>query len=494
MNQNADLRDLQKENSDLRKEILYLREEIATLKRLIFGKKSERFISTDPELPPNTLFTQEQQQPNESQPVENLTEQISYIRDKPVVRKGGRKTLPEHLHREIVILEPEQKEEDWKCIGKEVTEELEYKPGVLYVNRYERPKYVDPKNEKIHIAPMPSRVVDKCIAGPSLLSHTLVSKYLDHLPLHRQLQQLKRMHRIEIGKSTFGDWVTKYVNELGPLYEAVQKEILSSRYLQIDESPFKVQSDEVEGKCHLGYMWVCRNPQSNVVLFSYQKGRGGEYLKNHIGNFKGILQCDGWKTYEQLQSNPQIKLISCWAHARRYFEQAKDQDKARAEQILKYIQELYDIEKHCRENNYNNEQRQKWRHDHSVTILNTIKEYLDKNVDYILPDMAIGKAFSYAIKRWDKLSDYVNQGEVEIDNNLVENSIRPLALGRKNYLFAGSEESAQRAAIMYTLFGICILHNINPYDWLTVILSKIKNHPINRISELLPQNWSPETI
>lgn len=123
-----------------------------------------------------------------------------------------------------------------------------------------------------------------------------------------------------------------------------------------------------------------------------------------------------------------------------------------------------------------------------------IKEYLDKNVDYILPDMAIGKAFSYAIKRWDKLSDYVNHGEVEIDNNLVENSIRPLALGRKNYLFAGSEESAQRAAIMYTLFGICILHNINPYDWLTDILSKIKNQPINRISELLPQNWSPETI
>ena len=177
-------------------------------------------------------------------------------------------------------------------------------------------------------------------------------------------------------------------------------------------------------------------------------------------------------------------------HARRYFEQALQNDKTRSEFVLKKIQELYKIERYCKENEFTIDQRQKWRQEHSIPVLHEIKQYLDREVNSILPDLAIGKAFGYTLTRWEKLIRYTHHGEVEIDNNLVENSIRPLALGRKNYLFAGSHESAQRSAVMYSLLGTCKIQGINPIDWLTDIFQRIKEHPINRISELLPQNWA----
>ncbi|MBK8298588.1 MAG: IS66 family transposase [Saprospiraceae bacterium] len=463
-----------------------LEHEISQLKRLIFGAKSERFISNEPPLPPNTLFSQAHQ---DEQPLENLTQEITYTRDKPIHKRGGRKELPAHLERNVIELKPQGYTDDMKYIGMNVTEELEYKPGQMYVNRYERPKYIDPITKQILIAPMPSRVVDKCIAGPGMMAHVIISKYLDHLPYYRQLQQFKRMHQVDISKSTFGEWASQYVTVLEPIYNAHKKEILSNGYLQTDESYIEVQSDEVEGKCHKGYMWVSRDPQNNLVLFTYQEGRSGESLINHIHGFKGKLQADGYGAYEKYKDNPDFILFSCWAHARRYFEQALDNDKERSEFIITQIQILYEIEKSAKEHNLTNEDRQKWRHKYAAPVLNTIKEYLDKNAELILPASAIGKAFGYTIKRWDKLVAYTIHGEVEIDNNLVENSIRPLELGRKNYLFAGSHESAQRSAVVYSLLGTCKLHSINPYVWLTDVYQRIKDHPINRIAELLPQNW-----
>jgi len=480
--------DLQTQNAELQKENLFLRNEIANLKRMIFGSKSERFISNEPPLPPNTLFTQDNQQ-DPPTPLENLTEKITYTREKPVVKKGGRKALPDHLPRIITILNPDKKTEDWKCIGTEVTEELEYKPGELFVNRIERPKYIDPQTKKISIVPMPSRIVDKCIAGCGLMSDAIIGKYLDHMPLYRKLQHYKLIHNVDIPKSTFGASVAKHIDVLESLYAAQSKIVLASNYLQIDESPFKVQSEEIEGKCHKGFMWVSRDPQNNLILLTYQKGRSGDCLKNHIKSFKGKLQSDGYGVYEQLQYSPDFILFSCWAHARRYFEQALESDKERSEYILKKIQELYSIERYAKDQNFNSDQRQKWRQDNSMPVLASIKEYLDKNIDSILPSLAIGKAFAYTLKRWDKLVLYVHHGEVEIDNNLIENAIRPLALGRKNYLFAGSHESAQRSAIMYTLLGTCKLLGINPFAWLNDVFHRIKDHPINRIAELLPHNW-----
>lgn len=478
------------QNAEYKNRIAFLEHEIGQLKRLIFGVKSERFISNEPPLPPNTLFSQAHE---DEQPLENLTEEITYTRDKPIQKRGGRKELPDHLRREIIVLEPEGRTDDMKCIGRRVTEELEYIPGIIFVNRYERPKYKDPISEKIIIAPMPSRVVDKCIAGPDFMAYAIIGKYIDHNPYYRFLQQLKRMHQVDIPRSTFGGWGSQYVNSLEPIFIAHQKEVLSANYLQTDESPIKVQSDELKGKCHIGYMWVSRDPQKNLVLFTYQKGRSTECFKNHIQGFKGMLQTDGYSVYDSYENDPDFILFSCWAHARRYFEQALNNDKQRADYVLRQIQILYKIEESAKEQKLSNEERQKWRQENATPVLNTIKEFLDKNVESILPASAIGKAFGYTIKRWDKLLAYAFHGEVEIDNNLIENAIRPLALGRKNYLFAGSDESAERAAIVYSLFATCKLHGINPYEWLTDVFHRIKDHPINRISELLPQNWCKST-
>lgn len=482
-----DMEILQKENAELKQRNAILAQELSQLKKLIFGAKSERFISAEPPLPPQTLFTQEEC--TNEVPLENLSEQITYTREKPKRKQGGRMQLPDHLHREVKELFPDVDVTNMILIGRDVTEVLHSIPSKLFVERLERLKYKDPKTNKIHIAPLQSRIVPKCIASSELVADAQIQKYIDHNPYYRQLQILKRDAKVVISKSTFGNWSTQHINQIEPLYVAHQKQIAAYGYLQVDESPIKVQCEEVKGKTHLGYMWVSRCPQSNQVLFTYQRGRTIQAMLSHLNGFKGIIQTDGYQSYEHLEKNPDIILIACWAHTRRYFDQARDQDKERSEYVLKKIQSLYTIEEHARENKFNAEQRQNYRQEFAIPILNQIREYIDVNVDHVLPSTAIGKAMAYTIKRWAKLVAYTNYGIAEIDNNLVENSIRPLALGRKNYLFAGSHESAQRSAIMYSFLGTCKIMEINPREWLSSVYNRIMEHPINAIDELLPVNF-----
>lgn len=477
-----------KQNTDFKIEIEKLKQELNYLRRFIFGKKSERFISDEPVLPPNTLFSQDVELIEENK-LENLSEEIIITKQKTVRKKGGRKELSSHLHRVTTVIEPEGLTEDMKFIGTLVTEELEYTPGVMYVKRTERHKYLDPITQKIIIADMPQRPINKCIAGPQMMSHVIVQKYMDHLPLYRQLQMFKRNHNVDLSKSSFGQWVSQYVELLTPVYNALVNATLSSNYIQNDESPYKVQTEEKKGNTHLGYMWATRNPQNNLVVFSYQKGRSSDHLHNHISSFRGIIQVDGYTVYDQLEYIDGINIVSCWAHTRRYFEQALENDKERAEYVLKKIRKLYLIEQRARDESMNIESRKNLRQSESQSILDEIKYYLEKNVNSILPTSTIGKAFAYTLKRWGKLTKYVELGQVEIDNNLVENVIRPIALGRKNYLFAGSHESAQRAAMIYSLLGTCKINNINPMEWLHDIFLRINDHPINQIDDLLPHNW-----
>lgn len=482
------IKEFELKEAEYKKEIAYLRNELAQLKRLIFGKKSERFVSNEKPILSNSLFGIEELSENK---IENLTEVISHKREKPEIKKGGRKELPSHLVREITVIEPENKLEGDRLIGVLVTEILEYSPGVMYVHRIERPKYVNDKEQEIKIVAMPNRPIDKSQFGVGLMTHAIMQKYMDHNPLYRQLEQIKRLHQVDISRSSFGESVQQHLELLVPVYEVLKKEVLQQTYLQTDESPFKVQSETKKGSTDLGFMWVSRAPEKNLVLFSYQKGRGGESMNSHLEKFKGKLQTDGWKVYEQLKDNPEIELFNCWAHARRYFDQAKENDPERATYMLKQIQILYEVEQYCRDQDYSIEQRKQIRLDKSKVQLEKIKEYLDnQSMSNILPQSPIGKAIAYTLTRWTKLQKYIDHGEVEIDNNLIENSIRPLALGKKNFLFAGSHESAQRAAMIYSLFGTCKIININPYEWLKDILSRIKDHPINRISELLPHNWN----
>lgn len=462
--------------------IIQLQTELAQLKRMIFGSKSERFLPAHPDQQ-QLLFTE-----LPAAEIELQQEEINYTRTKVTVKENkhkGRLPLPKHLVRVEHIIEPVEKTEGLVCIGKEITEELEYTPGKFFVNKYIRPKYAKPEQQGVLIAALPSRPIEKGIAGPGLLGSILVEKYVDHLPLYRQLQRFKR-ENIHIPPSTIGDWVKYSCELLTPLYDTLKKQVLASGYVMADETPIKVLDKDKEGATHQGYYWVYRAAQEKLIVFDYRQGRGREGPKQILKDYQGFLQTDGYTVYDDFDTWQGITLIHCMAHARRYFEQALDNDKQRAEWMLAQIQLLYTTERTAREQNYTHEQRLEVRQVESIPVLQNIHQWLQDNIMQVLPKSTIGKAIAYALARWEKLCIYAHHGNLEIDNNPVENAIRPVALGRKNYLFAGSHDAAQRAAMVYSLLATCKANSIEPYQWLKDTLAKLPEHKANRLYELLP--------
>jgi transposase len=469
----------QLEQKDLR--ISKLEHQLEQMLRAYYGKKSERFIlQPGPDQIPLPLDV-------ESTPASEVKkETITYERKKPSGKSNhkGRLALPEHLEREIIILAPDYNTEGMVKIGEEVSEHLEFAPGKVYVKRVIRPKYAKPDGEGVIIAPMPSMPIERGVAGPGLLANILIEKYVDHLPLYRQIERYKR-EGVVIPSSTLSDWIARCGQLLEPLYETLKRKVIDSGYLQADETPIKVIDRNIKGKTHLGFYWVYRDPQNDLVLFDYRKGRSREGPGEILKGFEGFLQSDGWSAYENFD-NGKITLFHCMAHARRYFDQAKDNDAARSEYFLKEIQKLYAVEKRAREENLNHAQRFELRQQQSLSVLRGLDLWLKENITQVLSQSAIGKAIAYSCSRWDKLMLYTSDGKLEIDNNLVENSIRPIAIGRKNYLFAGSHAAAQRAAMIYSLLGTCKLKGIEPFEWLKNILQVLPDHKANRLQELLP--------
>ena len=468
----------------LKNDNLLLKTELAQLKRMIFGSKSERFLPAHMNQQ-QLLFAE-----LPAAAVEVKQEQINYTRTKVKVKENkhkGRLPLPRHLVRVEHIIEPTENTDGLVCIGKEITEELEYTPGKFYVNKYIRPKYSKSQQQGVLIAELPSRPIEKGIAGPGLLASIVIEKYVDHLPLHRQLQRFKR-ENIHIAPSTIGDWVKYSCELLTPLYDTLKKQVLTSGYIMADETPIKVLDKDKEGATHQGYYWVYRAANEKLIVFDYRQGRGREGPKEILKNYQGFLQTDGYSVYDEFDKIEGITLIHCMAHARRYFEQALDNDKQRAEYMLKQIQLLYNTERTAREQSYTHEQRLALRQSESMPVLQNIHQWLQDNIMQVLPKSTIGKAIAYALARWEKLCIYAHNGYLEIDNNPVENAIRPVALGRKNYLFAGSHDAAQRAAMIYSLLATCKANGIEPYQWLKDTLAKLPEHKANRLHELLPLN------
>jgi transposase len=465
--------------------------ELDNLKRLIYGSKNERFIPSN--LSPSQLSLDIQADVVAECSVVK-TQKIEYTRNTTEITKEhpGRTKLPEHLERREIIIEPAEVTEGCKKIGEEITEELEYEPGKLFVNRYVRPKYVLPDNKGITIAAMIERPLSKAIVGPGLLAQIIIDKYVDHLPLYRQMERFKR-EGIHIPYSTIGDWVKNGCILIGPLYEALEKLILQSNYLHADESPVKVLDKDKKGTTHKGYFWVYHNSIDGLVWFDYREGRGREGPVEILKDFKGYLQTDGYAVYDFFKEKEGISVLHCMAHARRKFFEARDNNKATAEYALEQIGLLYAIERKAREQQFKPEQLLKLRQREAVPVLESLGKWMKETYIKALPKSTIGKALGYSIGRWPELMLYATDGKLNIDNNPVENSIRPVAIGRKNYLFAGSHEAAKRSAMLYSLMGTCKLHDINPFIWLRDVLQRINNHPINKIAELLPQNWKPIT-
>jgi transposase len=409
------------------------------------------------------------------------------------VNHPGRKPLPAHLRREEIIVAPVEDITGLQPVGEEITEILEYRQGELYVKKYIRPEYIKPATDgtqaKRIIAALPNIPIAKSYAGASLLSHLMASKYVDHLPVYRQLQMLSRQ-KIKLEDSTISNWFKQGCHLLVPLFAAHERQVLQTNYLGVDETPVKVLDKTKKGTTHQGYYWVYYNTQSRQVLFKYQTGRGAVWPKETLKNYKGYLQTDGYAAYNQFDDTQGVIVLNCWAHARRKFIDAQNFDNAKASEVLTQIQLLYAIEKHCAENKYTADEIKNYRQQHAMAVLSTLHQILQTQLANSLPKSPIGIALQYTLARWDKLNVYTEDGNLRIDNNPVENSIRPVAIGRKNYLFAGNHEAAQRSAMLYSLFATCKLHNVNPIEWLTYVFENINDHKINAIQQLLPQNYA----
>lgn len=473
-------------NTEQEQKITYLEHELAQLKRMVFGSRRERFVPSDS----GQLALGLEGVETKETPLEK--EQISYTREKKK-GKAVRLELPSHLPRQTETIEPENLVEGARRIGEAITEILEYNPGKMYVKKYVRPKYVQPDTdgeEKIVIGELPTLPIPQGNAGPGLLAHLLISKFVDHLPFYRQVQQFKR-ERVKIAESTITGWFNASCRLLEPLYEELRQKVQQATYLNGDETPIPVQSSEKKGATHTGYHWVYRAPQEKLVCFDYQKGRSREGPLNFLKDFKGALQTDGYKSYEVFDRRSDITLLACMAHARRYFEKALSNDAEKAGYALSRMQELYAVERKCKKE-FTHEQRYYYRKRKAKPVLKKLEKWLKANhpagagYGKVLPESAIGIAIAYTFKLWPRLKRYTQNGQWEIDNNLVENSIRPVALGRKNYLFAGSHRAAQNAAMLYSFLGTCKMNDIEPYEWLKETLTKIPDCKVNDLEKLLP--------
>lgn len=473
----------QRTNSSLQDENNYLKYQVELFKRMQFGQKRERFEGD----PAQGVLPFEASAEETAKQEEEVKEQISYTRKKQSAHKG-RATLPAHLPVEEIEIHPEGDLAEMVCIGKEVTEELECEPARFFIRRYIRYKYAVKNGEGVKTGELPERVIDKGIPGAGLLATILTDKYMDHLPLYRQKQRFAR-ENIPIASSTIEGWVKQALERLEPLYQQLKFDIRAKGYLQVDETSIKVLESDKKGACHMGYYWTYHSPLDGLVLMDYQPTRGSVATKEMLARFRGYLQSDGYAVYEKIGQRPEITPLACWAHARREFERALDNDKNRASKALALIQSLYAVERKAKEQQMEADHIKSLRLDESLPVINELGKWIFAEVKSTLPKSQIGKAMRYTMDRWDKLSAYLLDGNLHIDNNAIENTIRPIALGRKNYLFAGTHDAATRAGMIYSFFAICKKHEVNPFQWLKYALQNIMSINHKNIRNLYPQNF-----
>lgn len=483
MSKNADISTLSKE--ELVDQVKQLQHQVALLQKMVFGPRNERFKLID--VPANQLSLGVSTEAIAEVKVEK-TPVKSHDRSKGKLeakKHPGRTPLPSSLRREEIIIEPAEDVSGCVRLEDEVTEVLEVKAAEFYVKRYVRRKYVRKEDKGIAIGQLPNRAIDKGIPGASVLAMLIIGKFVDHLPIYRQIAIFKRSG-IALHYNTVLDWTNNGLDILQPLYDHLRRKILASHYLQADETGMKVLDSEKNGSTHQGYLWAYRDVSSNLVLFEYQRGRNKEGPAQMLKDFKGYLQTDGYAAYDQFYQRDGIKMLHCMAHARRYFKEAEDNDKERSSYALRIFQEVYEIERQIKDLTI--EERRDIRMASIHPKLDEFKSWMTEQYRQVTPKSPIGKALEYSMKRWKELTMFTTDGQLEIDNNKIENEIRPIALGRKNYLFAGSHESAQRIAIIYSLLASCKGNDVDPMKWLIEVLEELPSRTVNNIGDLLPSN------
>ena len=469
-------------------EIEQLKLLIAKLRRMQFGRKSEKLDRQIEQLE----LRLEALQLNDAEKAAALPEPIANLKS---VTRSARKPLPAHLPREVRSYLPKQEAcpdcgGELKHLGEDVSEMLEIEPLRFKVIRQVRPKLACAGCERIVQAEAPSRPIARGIAGPGLLAHVLVSKYGDHLPLYRQSEIYAR-EGVELDRSTLADWVCETSALLEPLVEALRRHVMAAEKLHADDTPVPVLAPG-NGKTKTGRLWTYvrddrpagdRTPPA--VWFAYTPDRKGEHPKAHLSKFQGTLQADGYAGFEQIYEGGHIQEAACWALVRRKFYDLEQAHKSPvAKEALGRIGALYAVESdiHGRAP----EERREIRNIRSRPLLESLKQWLEETLGKLSKKSDTAIAVRYALGRWDALMRYCDDGRLEIDNNAAERALRAVALGRKNYLFAGSDRGGESAAAIYSLIGTAKLNGIDPESYLRNVLSRIAEHPINRIEELLP--------
>ncbi len=479
--------------STLQKENSLLRQKIDALCRRIYGSSSEKIDAAQLELLLQLVNSGQAVEAKTAAPAEKASEPVH-----PRQERSPR--VPENLPVIEQVIEPQEVVEQpdrWRLIGQEVSEQLDYEPARFLCRRIIRKKYVhvsDPDRAPI-LAPLPEKLRERGVAGPGLLAHILVSKYCDHLPLYRQEQIFAQRHKINLPRQTLANWVELCADWLQPIYEQIRTGVMAGGYAQVDETPVAYLAPG-NGQTKQGYLWTACRPGGDV-FYRWETSRAAECLERLVPrDFKGVVQSDGYSAYGAfIKTRDGIKLAGCWAHARRKFHEALEQSPRPTGWIMRQIQNLYRIESVLRESNAGPKLREAVRSHQSGPIVERIKKalLLFKASRRHLPQSLLGQAIDYTLGQWATLEVFLRDGRVEVDNNLVENAIRPTAIGKKNWLFMGEAAAGQRGAIIYTLIETCRKRAIDPYAYLKDILTRLPNLKNTQITEITPAAWGKAT-
>jgi transposase len=474
----------------------WLRQRLTRYLRRMFGSKAEKIDLAQIKLPFDELLdiaAAEHQDEPSAAVLEAADDEEGTTTQKK--RKGahGRKPLPKDLPRMRVEIHPEEHERICTCckepliaIGEEITEELDFQPATMTVTEHVRVQYACKRCEEgVVIAPLPPRVIEKGRPGPGLLAHILVSKYADHLPLHR-LESIFERHGVELSRQTMCDWVAAASEPLSRIVAEQKKSVRASFTIHSDDTSLLCQENFSGAGKRRSFLWAYVGDRSEIVYdFTLSRERDGP--ERWLAGWEGYLQVDGYAGYNRLFASGKVIEVACWAHVRRKYFDALASDSTRASLMLALIQRLYRIESHAKE--LAPAERAALRREEATPILSEIRARIDEDARTVLPKTDLGEAVTYATNQWDALVRYVEDGRLDIDNNEVERALRCVAVGRKNWLFAGSPKGGERAAVIYSLVSTCKLLGIEPFAYLRDVLQRLPTHPRDRIAELTPRAW-----